>query len=966
MLNKFIIKLNNKKLIIILCSGLLCFVLFAQPIQTLDKFHRASKGYSVLRSHKEKNLQAIGVILSFHKYPSQTEKNKISQTLAREGLNLTRQFKSFKSLVFVWSKLKSQRKAQNICKSLSHLKNLKYCEPDTLLSPNNTYVSETEADSPACTVDCNDQQNSFTNILFEFLRNFTSEESCELLPVQHQLKDGKLTDYWAQEMVGADLLREEIEKAKPLPEDKFLIAVFDTPKQYHNIHVQNIISHKGPQAVLPPLSSPHLQHFTVGNPSQYTDAVVSLTTKNIAENTEEAEPVVEKLIPEKLPSFINNSMTWINSQTIYTAMSRISPPSILVTSSGNHYPDSVSSKKSNFSKNFDGILVGSLSPQGEASHFSQEGEEVHILAPSDDYITSAHDDDSYKQFKGTSGSTPLVTGSLAGFEWLSGYHPTAQEAKLLLEKTAVPTVHSVFEDLQKNGVGMLNAYKLGRLAQRLKDKCDNDADCFKKEIRNSKNYEFSVDEDLLTQVQSAFPKCSGRDDTKISCTDKKSALKKLRQAVLLDVENMELWEQLRCIYEQEGFSENALGVERTLSALKENKDFLNDLETLFNNNSRLFTLINREKRGVFLNDLLDNNPTADIKRKIIFRAGEMENPERNQLLQQLTHDEDPDVRETIAQNVGEMNEPERTQISLKLAHDESPKVREALAFSARELKEPERTQLLRQLAHDDNPNVRRAVPFSARELKEPERTQLLQQLAQDESSKVREAVPFATIEMDEPERTQLLQQLAHDESPNVRINVVSTAGGIGCSKGIPLLQHFSQDTHPDVRKQVVETAVEIECPERTQILLKLAQHDENPHIQDIITWKAYDMKEPERTQIFKQITQNEYRRKLIAQEIIQMEESKRTQLLQHFAQHDDSYVRATSAVVAGAMGGPEGFQTLQQLAQDKDPFVREAVVSGANELKEPERTQLLQQFSQHDDPNVSEQAIEILRRTNSP
>ena len=103
---------------------------------------------------------------------------------------------------------------------------------------------------------------------------------------------------------------------------------------------------------------------------------------------------------------------------------------------------------------------------------------------------------------------PLVTGSLAGFEWLSGYHPTAEEAKLLLEKTAVPTIHSVFEDPKKNGKGMLNAYKLGIVAQRLKEKCKNIHHCFKKEIRNPENYQFSAAPSVLDNVRSAFPQCS--------------------------------------------------------------------------------------------------------------------------------------------------------------------------------------------------------------------------------------------------------------------------------------------------------------------------------------------------------------------------------------------------------------------------------------------------------------------------
>lgn len=90
--------------------------------------------------------------------------------------------------------------------------------------------SETEADS-TCTDDCVHPQTSDQKTTFEIqniIQAALPTESCELLPTEHQLKDGKLTDYWAQEMIGADLLREEIKKAPPLPEDKFLVAVFDS------------------------------------------------------------------------------------------------------------------------------------------------------------------------------------------------------------------------------------------------------------------------------------------------------------------------------------------------------------------------------------------------------------------------------------------------------------------------------------------------------------------------------------------------------------------------------------------------------------------------------------------------------------------------------------------------------------------------------------------------------------------
>ena len=58
LLNKFIMKKNNNKRLIIFCFGFLCFVLVAQPIQKLDKKSRAGARHSVLRLHKEKKTFA--------------------------------------------------------------------------------------------------------------------------------------------------------------------------------------------------------------------------------------------------------------------------------------------------------------------------------------------------------------------------------------------------------------------------------------------------------------------------------------------------------------------------------------------------------------------------------------------------------------------------------------------------------------------------------------------------------------------------------------------------------------------------------------------------------------------------------------------------------------------------------------------------------------------------------------------
>ena len=62
-----------------------------------------------------------------------------------------------------------------------------------------------------------------------------------------------LPTYWAQEMIGADLLREKLKKAKPV--EKHLVAVFDSPKRNHDVKVRNLISGEGKQAVLPELGN---------------------------------------------------------------------------------------------------------------------------------------------------------------------------------------------------------------------------------------------------------------------------------------------------------------------------------------------------------------------------------------------------------------------------------------------------------------------------------------------------------------------------------------------------------------------------------------------------------------------------------------------------------------------------------------------------------------------------------------
>ena len=125
----------------------------------------------------------------------------------------------------------------------------------------NTNMNPSKAQSPEKHLDTNPQ----TDIKPDDRGNL---RTCNIISSQAGLfkdrlfnKKAQLSDYWAQELIGTDLLREELEKAPPIR--KNLVEVFDRPVKVesdlfrdqprHDIGVRNLISDEGPNAVLPEL-----------------------------------------------------------------------------------------------------------------------------------------------------------------------------------------------------------------------------------------------------------------------------------------------------------------------------------------------------------------------------------------------------------------------------------------------------------------------------------------------------------------------------------------------------------------------------------------------------------------------------------------------------------------------------------------------------------------------------------------
>ena len=186
-------------------------------------------------SFEKSEPQAQGIILKFSEWPVEEEKSIIDK-LKKAGLKEAIKIERFKVWVYKWKTPHSAVENENLCAEFSAVSSVQSCELDLLLEPAQT------------------QQSSDTSETFNL-------QTCNILSSNFnlnkypKLKDrgGALSDYWAQEMVGADLLKKQIENLDSAK--KPTVELFDSNKQNkHDELVKNIISGDGKSSVLPALA----------------------------------------------------------------------------------------------------------------------------------------------------------------------------------------------------------------------------------------------------------------------------------------------------------------------------------------------------------------------------------------------------------------------------------------------------------------------------------------------------------------------------------------------------------------------------------------------------------------------------------------------------------------------------------------------------------------------------------------
>jgi hypothetical protein len=362
---------------------------------------------------------------------------------------------------------------------------------------------------------------------------------CDIIRPEPNFENGVkgLSPYWAQEYTGADLLRQELlqNKTSLNPNDK-LYEVFDTPEEgIHGELSSSLISS-------PYFSSPIPGPVRAFLPSEWTGNV----TRN-----------AQKLVREKrVPSFINSSMLWDSSATEeYSQLLQMTQPNatLLIASAENDYIP-LSDDKSKAARDTNTLIVGSASYTGFPSAFSDYSPLIAISAPSNEQLLSYRKGKPAK-YSGTSGATPEVTAALVAFELISGYHPSKEEAFQLLRRTATPTPFS-YDKQSQYGAGMLNTYKIGKIAFRLKAVCGENSSCIHAALQKNSTFEFAKTD--ISQQRAMVASCPNEPSkTAATCDQKQEALEQIRGEALLNPDRADLWQELACNYRAQGFDQNA-------------------------------------------------------------------------------------------------------------------------------------------------------------------------------------------------------------------------------------------------------------------------------------------------------------------------------------------------------------------------------------------------------------------------
>ena len=414
----------------------------------------------------------------------------------------------------------------------------------------------------------------FFNSLIGAQQNKVHQECVFPKPIEPILPDVYLTEervigldaFWAQEYVGADLLRKRLEEAEGIKEaTSDLVQIWDGNNNRHGEYASNIIAGPFPSAVIPqpnPIDVTEASKITGANAYEYLYRY-------------DYEYLYKQCRREgNCPHYISNSMNWgsyITKEVFYTMNRR--EGTTISTSAGdtNRY---LSKLKGGLEQLNRLIVVTNIDPLGNPSRLSNYSINTTISAPADDMIRSYDLRGNPHNFGGSSGALPLVKGTFISFTLITDYPLNTKQQKHLLKKTAIhfpnlPSSNSM-------GYGILNAYKIGEVGFKLNEICQNESkynQCISSHINFDSTYEFHLEEEKKTALRDArraFPTCFSENhipSNSATCEDKHNVLERLRQIAFLDSSDKRFWQIISCVKRESGLTKHAEFYERLTERL---------------------------------------------------------------------------------------------------------------------------------------------------------------------------------------------------------------------------------------------------------------------------------------------------------------------------------------------------------------------------------------------------------------
>ena len=322
----------------------------------------------------------------------------------------------------------------------------------------------------------------------------------------------ELHPFWAQEYTGADLLREKLQKSTQWEVSDHLFQIWDSYEYSHGEKVSNLIASPHPSAPIPsqtPLD--YIPFYNLNRKSEHYDSFMRCQEEN------------------SCPAYINISMgfVWLPKEgsNVFDLIGRTNMVAVTAAGNDDKFMDLIKRK---YARNKYIIAVGNCGTDGNPYYDSDYAPEITICAPSGEILRSYDFAGNPTRFSGTSGAAPQVTAALAAFTAITGYSLNSIEAIEILKKTAIP--HPRLPTQSNMGAGMLNTWKIGEIAFKLRELCQENKTCYADSLQSEDTFKFSVDKQSLIE--------------RISDMEKENMLKDLRKAALLRPFDGELWSLL--------------------------------------------------------------------------------------------------------------------------------------------------------------------------------------------------------------------------------------------------------------------------------------------------------------------------------------------------------------------------------------------------------------------------------------